>query len=173
MTRAAKSRPVTASYLRNAALRYLASYTASATMVRQTLERRIKRRLGVRALDADVETLIDEAIVELIDLGLIDDARYAASRTAVLVGKGMSGGRIAQGLRAKGLGREAVSTAIGTGINEIAQARRYVERKRLGGHRRGGTTPESRKKDLSALARAGFSFAVAAAALRDEEPGKE
>lgn len=163
----AKPRPVTAAYLRNSAMHYLASRAASATMVRQTLQRRVKRRLAIRSLDDDIELLIDQAVVELITLGLIDDAKFAESRTATLVRKGLSRGRIAQGLGAKGLGKEIIATAIGDEIDELAQARRFVERKRLGSHRRGPPTPESRKKDLSALARAGFSFAIATAALRD------
>ena len=138
-------------------------------MVRQTLQRRVKRRLAVRTLDHDIETLIDKAVVELIALGLIDDTKFAESRTAALERKGYSRGRIAQGLTAKGLGKEVIVTAVGTGIDDLAQARRFVERKRLGINRRGGATPESRKKDLSALARAGFSFAIATAVLRDVE----
>jgi regulatory protein len=163
----AKPRPVTASYLRNAAMHYLAGRSASATMVRQTLQRRAKRRLAVRSLDTDIEILIDKAVVELITLGLIDDAKFAESRAATLVRKGLSRGRIAQGLNAKGLGKEVIATTVGDEIDDLAQARRYVERRRLGAYRRGGATPEGRKKDLSALARAGFSFAIATAALRD------
>ena len=153
-----KPRPVTASYLRNSAMHYLAGRAASATMVRQTLQRRAKRRLAVRALDDDIETLIDKAVIELITLGLIDDAKFAESRAATLVRKGLSRGRIAQGLNAKGLGKEVIATTVGDAIDDLAQARRYVERRRLGANRRGGSSPESRKKDLSALARAGFQF---------------
>jgi regulatory protein len=169
----ARPRPVTASYLRNSALHYLASRAASATMVRQTLQRRARRRLAVRALDADIETLIDKAVIELITLGLIDDAKFAESRTATLVRKGFSRGRIAQGLNAKGLGKEVIATTVGDEIDDLAQARRFVERRRLGSNRRGGASPESRKKDLSALARAGFSFAIATAALRDDAAESE
>ena len=97
-----KPRPVTAAYLRNSAMHYLASRAASATMVRQTLQRRAKRRLAVRSLDADIEILIDKAVVELITLGLIDDAKFAESRAATLVRKGFSRGRIAQGLERQG-----------------------------------------------------------------------
>ena len=137
------------------------------------MQRRAKRRLAVRTLDQDVETLIDKAVVELVALGLIDDAKFAESRAASLVRKGLSRGRISQGLTAKGLGKEVVAKAIGADIDELAQARRFVERKRLGSKRRGGATPESRKRDLSALARAGFSFAVATAALREAEVESE
>ena len=139
-------------------------------MVRQTLQRRAKRRLIVRALEPATIALIDAAIAELLQLGLLDDAKFAEIRTATLVRKGLSRGRVAQGLRAKGLAKETIERAvIGGEIDELAQARRFVERKRLGRLRRGGATPESRKKDLGALARAGFGFAVAAKALAEPD----
>ena len=163
------TRPVTASYLRKAALHYISGRAASAAMVRQTLQRRAKRRLAVRALEPATVALIEAAIAELLTLGLLDDAKFAEVRTGTLARKGLSRGRIAQGLRAKGIAKETVALAITDDIDELAQARRFVERKRLGSLRRGGSTPESRKKDLGALARAGFGFAVAAKALSQPE----
>lgn len=134
-------------------------------MVCQTLERRAKRRLDVRSLEAATVALIDAAIAELLSLGLLDDAKFAEVRTGTLARKGLSRGRIAQGLRAKGVAKETVERAVSGDIDELAQARRFVERKRLGGLRRGGVTPETHKKDLGALARAGFGYAIAAKAL--------
>ena len=166
-------RPVTASYLRKAALHYISGRAASAAMARQTLQRRAKRRLGVRALDPAIVALIEAAIAELLHLGLLDDAKFAEVRTATLVRKGLSRNRVAQGLRAKGIDKETIEKAVGGDIDELAQARRFVERKRLGQLRRGGITPESRKRDLGALARAGFGFAIAAQALASGEPDIE
>ena len=158
-------RPVTSSYLRKAAMHYIAGRSASVEMVRQTLQRRAQRRLTVRSLEAVTLELIDTAVAELLKLGLLDDARFAEARTATLTRKGLSRSRIAQGLRAKGLDKAIVESAVGEDIDELAQARRFVERKRLGGLRRGGMTPATRKKDLGALARAGFGFKIATAAL--------
>ena len=138
-------------------------------MVRQTLERRAKRRLAVRSLETATIELMDAAIAELLSLGLIDDAKFAETRTATLVRKGLSRNRVAQGLRAKGISKDMVERAVTGEIDELVQARRFVERKRLGSLRRGGMTPESRKKDLGALARAGFGFAIAAKALSEPE----
>lgn len=163
-------KPVTASYLRNAAMHYISAHAASVAMLRQVLERRAKRRLVVKTLDEPTRTLIDTAVAELQALGLIDDARFAENRTAALVGKGLSKRRIADGLKSKGIAKDTVERMVAGDIDEIAQARRFVERKRLGPFRRGGMTPESRRKDLAALARAGFSFAIAACALAAPDP---
>jgi len=158
-------RPVTATYLRNAALHYISQRAASVAMVRQILERRAKKRLAGRTLDAATEALIEAAIAELAALGLIDDVRFAGGRAATLAGKGLARSRIAQGLRSKGVSRETIAAAVGDAIDDLEQARRFVARKRLGALRRGGMTPESRRKDLAALARAGFAYSVASRAL--------
>ena len=161
----AAPRPLTAAYLRNAAMHYVSARSASVAMVRQTLERRAKRRLGVRALEREASALIEAAIAELLALGLLDDARFADSRAAALTRKGLPRRRIAHGLRGKGLARDIVEQAVAGDIDELAQARRYIERKRLGPWRSGGATPEARIKDLAALSRAGFGRAVAIEAL--------
>ncbi len=163
-------KPATASYLRNAAMHYISAHAASEAMLRQVLERRAKRRLVVKVLEAEARALIESTVAELQALGLIDDARFAENRTAALVGKGLSKRRIADGLKSKGIAKDTIERMVAGDIDEIAQARRFVERKRLGPFRRGGMTPESRRKDLAALARAGFSFAVAARALAEPDP---
>lgn len=140
-------------------------------MVRQTLERRALRRLAVRSLDDTTAGLIQAVVDELQELGLVDDVSYAEARAASLVAKGLSRGRIARGLSIKGIAEEAIADAIPSDISELAQARRLVARKRLGHLRAGGMTPDTRRKDLAALARAGFAFAIASRALEPpDEP---
>ncbi len=165
------SRPVTATYLRNAAMHYLSGRSASTAMLRQTLQRRAKRRLDVTSLGDDSKELIDKAIADLVGLGLINDAKFAEYRAASLARKGLSKRRIAEGLRIKGIVGATAAKAIGDDLDELTQARRFIERKRLGAHRRATATPETRDKDLRALARAGFSFRIAAAALADPGDG--
>jgi regulatory protein len=159
------SRPVTAAYLHKAATRYVSARSASGAMVRQTLERRAKRRLAVTALDETTLGLIEAVMSDLAKLGLIDDARFAQARAASLAAKGLPGRRIAAVLRAKGVEPDTIAVAGAADVDELAQARRYVERKRLGRHRTGEATAGTHLKDLRALARAGFSYAVAVKAL--------
>ena len=160
-----KPRPVTASYLRNAAMHYISGRAASAAMVRQTLERRAKRRLCVSSLDEPTRALIDAAIATLQQAGLLDDKLFAEGRAASLERRGLPRRRIAAGLRLKGIDAQTIDRVVSTDIDELAQARRYIERKRLGNLRRGGMTLETRRKDLGALCRAGFSLAIASRAL--------
>lgn len=136
-------------------------------MLADMLVRRSKRRLGARSLEPETRELITTAVANLVELGLIKDSQFAELRTGTLTRRGLSKRHIAAGLKAKGLSRETIAGAGVADIDDLAQARRYIERKRLGALRRGGMTSDSRLKDLRALARAGFSMAIAKSALAD------
>ena len=159
------ARPVTETYLRNAALHYLKQRAASRAMVRQTLQRRAKSRLQVKSLEPETLAHIDSVLDALVADGLINDATFARGRKATLAHKGLPARRIAQGLRLKGIDGETIAAALADGVDDTAQARRYAERRRLGPWSRKADTPEQRRKDLAAMARAGFGYGVAAKAL--------
>lgn len=146
-------------------MHYLSQRAASTVMVRQTLERRVKKRLAVKLIDPDMRVMIDTAIATLVSLGLVDDARFAETRATTLAGRGHSKLRIAAGLKAKGVPKDIITQATARDIDDLAQARRTIERKRLGPLRRGAQSPATHRKDLAALARAGFSYGVAKVAL--------
>ena len=161
----ARPRPVTASYLRNAAMHYLSGRAASTSMLRQTLTRRAKRRLDLRTLDEPTAALIDKAIADLVALGMIDDTRFAENRAASLQRKGLSIKRIGLGLKLKGIDTRTAARAMAPDLDDLAQARLFAERKKLGPWRRGGPDESKRQKELQALMRAGFSYAIAKKAL--------
>jgi regulatory protein len=158
-------RPVTSSYLRNAALHYLKQRSASRAMVRQTLVRRAKSRLQVKALEPETTAQIDAALDALVADKLIDDVTFARGRKATLQHKGLPARRIAQGLKLKGVDSATIDATLADGVDDMAQARRYAERRRLGSWSRKVDSPEQRRKDLAAMARAGFSYGVASKAL--------
>jgi regulatory protein len=164
-------RPVTASYLRNAALFYLKQRSASRAMVRQLLVRRAKSRLQVRTLEPETTAHIEAALDALAADKLIDDALFARGRKATLQHKGLPTRRIAQGLKLKGVDAETIEATLADGVDDLAQARRYAERRRLGRWSRKVDSPEQRRKDLAAMARAGFSYVVASKALAEGEDG--
>lgn len=162
-----KPRPVTPSYLRNAAMHYLSGRAASTAMLRQTLARRAKRRLDVKSLDEPTRTLIEQAIADLVSLGMLDDVRFAQTRAASLQRKGLSLKRIGLGLEQKGIDKSTASRAVSAGIDDFAQARLFAQRKKLGPWRRGGLDPAKRQKEIQALIRAGFTFSIAAKTLSE------
>lgn len=167
-----KPKPVTPAYLKLAGAAYLSQRAASRSMLQQVLKRRSLRRMQVKALDEATLALIAAMLDELTTLGLLDDNRYASGRVATLQRKGLPTRRIAMGLQQKGVGREAIATAMAEPIDELAQARRFAERKRLGPWRSGLSRADANtrdEKDLRTLMRAGFNYPVAKAALAGDD----
>jgi len=123
---------------------------------------------------------IEAAIARLGELGLLDDRAYARALARRLRGRGSSRRQIEARLADKGIAdeirREALAgegAAGSAGSAELEAAAAYARRRRLGPHRR---DPEARtarrERDLAALARAGFSYAVAQRII-DADPAPE
>ncbi len=170
--------------LKRSAVAYLERYAASRAMLRAVLMRRVARwaRLtgaGARAeagAEAEAETgaeaiaalsdAVDDAVAAAARAGLVDDARFAAGRTATLARRGWPARRIRAALGQKGLDGDTVSAALGAAeIDDEAAARRFAQRRRLGPWRTDDTRAERRDKDIAALMRAGFSLALARSAV--------
>lgn len=166
------------SVLERSALHYLERFAASSGQLRRVLLRRIKRAemLGVEPSQADaarrgVETLI----ARLLASGILDDRRFAEAQVQTLQRRGTSRRHIRQRLASKGVGREFVEDALETiepdgETSELAAAGALVRRRRLGPYRAAGARGEFRRKDLAALARAGFSLDVARRVLAAPDP---
>lgn len=149
---------------------YLARYAASSHRLRQVLERRIGRRCRLHGTEPpdpeEIAAALDPVLDRLRDLGMLDDDAFAASRSRTLQRKGLPERRIRQALRHERLDPDVLDGEPEP-VDDAIQARRFAARKRLGRHRRGDPAPY-RDKDLRSLLRAGFSFAVAKAALDDD-----
>ncbi|NEU14130.1 regulatory protein RecX [Methylobacterium sp. BTF04] len=175
--------PVTASYLERAALHYLERYSASVAMLRRTLQRRVEKRCRARGEEPGAfSEMIDATVARAISAGLVDDARFTAGRVAALRRRGTSARALSAKLSAKGVARDLVEAAMGAeqeaagdGIDsENAAARAYAKRRRLGPWRRPDLREAHRDRDLAAMARAGFGYALARSILEAEpEPGFE
>jgi regulatory protein len=169
---------ITESVLEKSALYYLERYTASSAQLRQVLRRRIKRAemLGVERPEADAARRHIEALVaRLLAAGILDDRRFAETQAQSLQRRGSSRARIRQRLAAKGVDRALVSEALETiepegETGELAAACTLARRRRLGPYRAAAARAAFRQKDLAALARAGFSPAIARRVLAARDP---
>ncbi|EIM29323.1 regulatory protein RecX [Microvirga lotononidis] len=155
-------RQVTPAYLQRAALAYLERYASSAENLRRVLRRKVDKRCRLRGEDpAGFQEMIDEVVAKSLRSGLIDDTRYAEARVATLRRRGGSARAIQAKLSAKGVDRTAIAAALeGEDGDEEQAARAFARRRKLGPFRPGERAPY-RDKDLAAMARAGFRFAVA------------
>jgi regulatory protein len=162
--------------LKDAALHYLGRYAASTARLRLVVTRRIKR--SAKANDLDPQPLLEElerVIAMLTRTGVLNDATFAEGRVRSLNRRGGSRRQISAKLAAAGVAREMSATAI-AGLEEelpdaeFAAAMAYAKRRRLGIYRaQRDETPERRRKDLMAMARAGFALDLARRALAGEE----
>lgn len=185
---------MTRSRIEHIALHHIERYPTSSAHLRRVLERRAERsRIALGALGDDAGRdparagdaaqhgeWIEAAIARLGELGLLDDRAYARALARRLRARGCSRRQIEARLADKGIAdeirREALAGEGEAGSAESAEleaAATYARRRRLGPHRRDPEArAERRERDLAALARAGFAYAIAQRIV-DADPAPE
>lgn len=160
-------------YLDRAASYYLGRYATSIENFRRILHRKLLRKGAYEAFDeAVVSGWIDKTVNKYADLAVLDDQAYAVQKARSLHNRGKSQRAIKGWLRDKGVDADASTHALEILREEcsdldLAAAIQVAKRKRLGPFRRdlsgSGERPEQPviTKELGALARAGFSYALA------------
>ena len=169
-TRTARpAKPITPTYLENAARAYLERFASSAENLRRVLWRKVERSCRRRDEDpARHAGLIDDLVRRCIASGLVDDRRYTEGRIASLRRRGGSARAITAKLRAKGVDRALIDAGLtGDDDDERAAAEAFARRRRLGPYR-AVERAAFREKDLAAFARAGFGYEVARAIIDRE-----
>jgi len=167
-----RSGPLTRDELDAAALRYLDRFDSSAKNLERVLLGYVKRAADERGADAaEGRALVDELLSRYESSGLLDDARFAGTLASGLRRRGASSRAIGHKLRARGVSEEVASQAL-AGVDadagkeaELDAARAFVRRRRIGGFRPAAERGACYRRDLGALARAGFDMDVARRAL--------
>ena len=165
--------------LHEAALNHLARFSATEAGLVRVLDRRIDRWARRAAAEAPGEeppsiaaprAAAREVARALVQSGVVDDAAYAAGRARSLTRAGRSRRAIGAHLSMKGVPQEVAQAALPEPEAELAAALAYARRRRLGPFRRelpeGTEMADVRRKEIGALARAGFPQPVAQQALR-------
>jgi len=159
--------------LHEAALRHLTRFAATEAGLVRVLDRRVQRWLRLaeaegRATEAaPLRTVVRAVARSLVKAGMIDDAAFAAARAARLTRAGRSRRATSAHLAAKGVDAETAGTALLPADTELPASLVYARKRRIGPFR-AEITPETRLRDLGALARAGFPREVAERALAME-----
>ncbi len=164
--------------LHDAALAHLARFAATEAGLVRVLDRRIDRwarAAGIEgALDADAIAAAQQAsrqaarevVRALVQSGVVDDASFAGARARRLPRAGRSRLAVSAHLAAKGVPQALAQAALPDPESELAAALAYARRRRLGPFRIGAADDDARRRELGALARAGFPQPVAQQALR-------
>jgi regulatory protein len=164
--------------LHEAALAYLTRTPATAATLTRVLGRKIATwaRQAARASD-DPETIATdvarchEAALAIVarfrEVGLVNDAAFAASRARSLSRAGRSRRAIAAHLTAKGVDGQTLREALPTDAAvELAAAVAFARKRRIGPFVREEPDPKAKQKALAAMARAGFAWSVCERVLR-------
>lgn len=137
------------------------------------LRRRVDRNLRFHGGEREAGYALAETVVQdLVQRGVLDDARFTRAWLDSLQRRGLSRRTIRQKLRQKGVEGALVDRLLAEHDAqlrdeedrdpELERARAYCRRRRLGPFRRDpAKRAERREKDLAAMYRAGFSFGLA------------
>ncbi|WP_417454931.1 regulatory protein RecX [Kiloniella sp.] len=160
-------RKATAKYLGNVARFYLERYATTEVGLRRYLMRKVNLSAKEHGtIPQEGAEIIEGLISKFRDLNFLNDARYAEGRSGSLHRKGMSLRAIRQDLSLKGVPEDLANKAIDlireeSSNPDLEAAIAYARRRRLGPYRTDDKREERRAKDLAALGRKGFSFAIA------------
>jgi regulatory protein len=173
------ARAITPTSLQNAATFYLERYPSSADKLRRILQRRVAK---ARLLDApvmdQVEQAIEATVAKFVAAGVVDDKSFADTKVRALHRRGTSGRLMRHKLKAAGIDDETLDHALAGLDRELdgdAAAREWqaaislARRRRLGPFRKAEARAEHRMRDLAAMARAGFGYALAKKVIDLEE----
>ncbi|MBO0344455.1 regulatory protein RecX [Roseibium sp. CAU 1637] len=154
------------------ALHYLDRYASSTQNLRGVLERKVMRAAHAHERDpAEFAEMIDAVVAKCQRSGVVNDLTYAEIKLTSLRRKGQSERKIAAYLGAHGVDRDTIGKVLESDeTDEIAAARTYARRRRLGPFRTSGNREEKRQRDLAALCRAGYPYGLARQVI-DEELG--
>lgn len=184
-TKSDPNRQLTQAELEAYAVSYLARFDCTEVRMRQVLARKLGqgRGGGGRGDTSDgsgspsVSPMVEAVIRRFVEVGYLDDARFARGLATSLLSRGTAPRRMIERLKQRGVDSELATRIIaeqgGTAETELLAASRLVRRKKLGWCRPEPARKERAQKDLAVLARAGFSFDVARRALTtplDDEP---
>jgi regulatory protein len=160
---------VSSASLGEAALSYLNRRDASREKLVKHLEQWIRRR-GTPEDPREARPLIQELASRYQASGLINDDRLAKNALESLRARGASSRAIAFKLKARGVDASVIDSTLATEKRESRSAEldaacALVKKKRMGSLRPEAERAVNQRRDLAALARAGFDFDTARRAL--------
>jgi len=149
--------------LEEAALSYLNRFDCSVAKLKKQLASVVRRRGGE---PAQFKRFIEGLLERYQRSGLLNDERFAARLAARLQERGASRRAILLKLRVRGIASNVAEASVGGGREgELESAKAYARRRKLGPHRPEAERAENRRRDLAAMARAGFDHETAIRAM--------
>jgi regulatory protein len=163
-----KPQRLTPTNLRQAVLSYLDRFVASARRLDQVMTRKIKASAAAHGDDpAPLLAALPPILASLSAQGILNDRNLAEAKARAMIRRGGSRAKILHNLACKGIDAVTAAAALARMEQEfdhpeLEAATAFARRRRLGPFRPDAASRAAhRQKDLAALARAGFSSAIA------------
>lgn len=161
--------PLNPETLKELALTYVGRFATSRAKLASYLGRKVRER----GWDRDAPPDLDLVVERLAELGYVDDAAFALSKSRSLTARGYGVRRVSQSLHAAGIGEEDGQEARALAETDAVEAAlRFARKRRIGPFAAAPFDRDARQRALAAMVRAGHSFALANAILAID-PGGE
>ena len=150
---------------RNFAYSYLEKYNPSKQQLRIYLFKKIIKKNQKISNKREIFNLIDSIISSLVDQKLLSDKYYSDAKSRAFLRRGYSLNKIRYNLIKKGINKKYIEASISK-IKEnesdpdFFSAIKICKRRRIGPSREESNRPLFYKKDISILARSGFSYEI-------------
>ena len=151
--------------IRNFAYLYLEKYSPSKQQLKTYLFKKLINKRQKISSKKEIFNLIDSVISSLADQKLLSDEYYSDSKSKAFLRRGYSLNKIRYNLIKKGIDEKYVKASISK-IKEnesdpdFFSAIKICKRRRIGPCREESNRPLFYKKDISILARSGFSYEI-------------
>ena len=151
--------------IRNFAFIYLEKYSPSKQQLRTYLFKKLIKINQRKSNKKEIFDLIDSVITSLTDQKLLSDRYYSDAKSKALLKRGYSLNKIRYNLIKKGIDKKYIQSSISK-IKEnesdpdFFSAIKTCKRRRIGPCREESNRPLFYKKDISILARSGFSYEI-------------
>jgi len=151
--------------IRNYAYSYIEKYSPSKQQLRIYLFKKLIKKDKKTINKKEIFNLIDTVIISLIDKKFLSDEYYSDAKSKVFYKRGYSLNKIRYNLIKKGIDQKYIKASISK-IKEnesdpdFFSAIKMCKRRRIGPNREESNRPLFYKKDISILARSGFSYEV-------------
>ena len=151
--------------IRNFSYSYLEKYSPSKQQLKTYLFKKLVKKRQKISSKKEIFNLIDSVISSLVDQNLLSDEFYSDSKSKAFLRRGYSLNKIRYNLIKRGIDEKYVKASISK-IKEnesdpdFFSAIKICKRRRIGPCREESNRPLFYKKDISILARSGFSYEI-------------
>ena len=149
--------------IRSSAYSYIEKYSPSKQQLKTYLLRKLIKKEQKKLIKKEIFNLIDSVIVTLVDQKFLSDKYYSDAKSKAFYRKGYSLNKIRYNLIKKGIDQKYIKDSISK-IKEnesdpdFFSAIKVCKRRRIGPNREESNRSLFYKKDISILARSGFSY---------------